>query len=206
MAGQSDTFILLLVSVFLIQLASVNVAILIVVYQLAWLFPPAAVAILAGCGPDLCLNILLTILAYLPGCLHAFWLVLRRADANERYGYKNWTYTGMGEYVPIQQGPPGAVPYGRGQPPPPPPPPPGQYPAGNVPPPSQAPVDQKAAPPPPPAPAGGYQATDQKAGGNVPPPAPTDQKSSGDQAPPQAPSDQKQGEPTAQSTAPPSGT
>ncbi|KAI9570098.1 hypothetical protein HD554DRAFT_440070 [Boletus coccyginus] len=180
MAGQSDAFILLI---------------------LACICPPAAVAFVAGCGADLCLNILLTLLGYFPGCLHAFWLVLRRAEANERYGYKNWTYHGMGEYVPSDQGPPSAqssAQHWQAQGAPPPPPPPGQYPA---PPPTQAPVDQKGgykdAPPPPPAPAeskDGYQA-DQKSG-YTPSQAPAEQKY-GYQAPPQPP---------AQPTAPSSST
>ncbi|KAH0835699.1 hypothetical protein J3R83DRAFT_9489 [Lanmaoa asiatica] len=189
MAGEADVFVLLF---------------------LALICPPAAVAFVAGCGADLCLNILLTLLGYLPGCIHAFWLVLRRAEANERYGYKNWTYIGMGDYAPIDAGPPSsgqhsAPSYGQVQTPP--PPPPGQYPAGKAPPPaSQAPVQ-----------AGyGYapQApVDQQWGGYAPSPAPADQKQGGYQA--QAPADQKavnvsSSAPTDQKsadpTAPPSGT
>ncbi|KAN0078325.1 Proteolipid membrane potential modulator domain containing protein [Tylopilus felleus] len=174
MAGEADTFLLII---------------------LALIFPPASVAVMSGCGADLCLNILLTILGYLPGCFHAFWLVIKRTEANEMYGYRNWRYAGMGRYVSRQGAPPPA-PYGQGPPPPPPPPPPapppGQYPAGGAPPPtSQAPVDQK----------GGSEAP--------PPPPPADQKytvSAGDQAPSQAPTDQKQADPPAQSTAPTGGT
>jgi uncharacterized membrane protein YqaE (UPF0057 family) len=36
--------------------------------------PPAGVAIVAGCGVDLAINILLTILGYIPGHIHAFYL------------------------------------------------------------------------------------------------------------------------------------
>ncbi|KAF8130564.1 hypothetical protein EV363DRAFT_1332246 [Boletus edulis] len=171
---------------------------------LAWLFPPAAVALVSGCGSDLCLNIFLTILGYLPGCLHAFWLVLKRAEANDRYGYKNWTYTGMGEYRPAHEAPPGVQPSGQAQPPPPPPPPPGQQPPPNVPPPTQAPVDQKGGyTAPPPAPAESKYSDEKAAGPAPPPPAPADY----DQAPPQAPGDQKQADTTtAQSTAPASST
>ncbi|KIJ07783.1 hypothetical protein PAXINDRAFT_58172, partial [Paxillus involutus ATCC 200175] len=52
----------------------------------AILFPPAAVAFISGCGIDLCINILLTILGYLPGCIHALWLTFKRSQANQMYG------------------------------------------------------------------------------------------------------------------------
>ncbi|PUU77664.1 hypothetical protein B9Z19DRAFT_985991 [Tuber borchii] len=36
--------------------------------------PPLGVFAVAGCGPDLLINICLTILGYLPGHLHAFYI------------------------------------------------------------------------------------------------------------------------------------
>jgi len=36
--------------------------------------PPVGVALIAGCGADLCVNICLTILGYFPGHIHAFYL------------------------------------------------------------------------------------------------------------------------------------
>ncbi|ELU36352.1 Pmp3 domain-containing protein [Rhizoctonia solani AG-1 IA] len=42
------------------------------------IFPPAAVAIMSGCSCDL--------LGYLPGHIHAFYLIWRRMEAEERYG------------------------------------------------------------------------------------------------------------------------
>jgi uncharacterized membrane protein YqaE (UPF0057 family) len=36
--------------------------------------PPVGVAIVAGCGADLCINICLTILGYFPGHIHAFYV------------------------------------------------------------------------------------------------------------------------------------
>ncbi|KAF2269582.1 putative stress response RCI peptide [Lojkania enalia] len=36
--------------------------------------PPLGVFLIAGCGVDLLINILLTILGYLPGHIHAFYL------------------------------------------------------------------------------------------------------------------------------------
>ncbi|KAI9747731.1 MAG: hypothetical protein M1815_003930 [Lichina confinis] len=38
------------------------------------LFPPAGVAIVAGAGADLLINIALTILGYFPGHVHAFYI------------------------------------------------------------------------------------------------------------------------------------
>jgi len=38
------------------------------------LFPPVGVAIVAGCGADLVINICLTLLGYLPGHIHAFYI------------------------------------------------------------------------------------------------------------------------------------
>ena len=44
----------------------------------ALFLPPIAVAYVQGCGSDLIINILLTVLGYLPGILHAFWVVLKK--------------------------------------------------------------------------------------------------------------------------------
>ncbi|EPQ53560.1 UPF0057-domain-containing protein [Gloeophyllum trabeum ATCC 11539] len=52
----------------------------------AIIFPPAAAAFITGCSCDLLINILLTILGYLPGHIHAFWLIYRKMKAEERYG------------------------------------------------------------------------------------------------------------------------
>lgn len=45
---------------------------------LAVLLPPVAVALRAGVGGQLILNIILTLLGYIPGLVHALWVVLRR--------------------------------------------------------------------------------------------------------------------------------
>ncbi|KAF2436904.1 UPF0057-domain-containing protein, partial [Tothia fuscella] len=37
-------------------------------------FPPVGTFLVAGCGADLLINILLTILGYFPGHIHAFWV------------------------------------------------------------------------------------------------------------------------------------
>jgi len=43
----------------------------------AVLLPPLGVFLEKGCGGDLCLNILLTILGYIPGILHALYIILK---------------------------------------------------------------------------------------------------------------------------------
>ncbi|KIO33572.1 hypothetical protein M407DRAFT_65434 [Tulasnella calospora MUT 4182] len=50
------------------------------------LLPPLAVFFMTGCSADLCINILLTLLGYIPGHIHAFWLIYRRIKARSRYG------------------------------------------------------------------------------------------------------------------------
>jgi len=44
---------------------------------IAIVLPPLAVGLKAGVGFDLILNIILTLLLYVPGLLHALWIVLK---------------------------------------------------------------------------------------------------------------------------------
>ncbi|KAL4076596.1 hypothetical protein V8B97DRAFT_2021944 [Scleroderma yunnanense] len=67
----------------------------------AVIFPPAAVAFLSGCSCDLIVNILLTIFGYIPGLIHAFWLIYTRSKAEERYGPGGYRYVGSGKYQAI---------------------------------------------------------------------------------------------------------
>ncbi|KAK7510098.1 uncharacterized protein IWZ02DRAFT_386390, partial [Phyllosticta citriasiana] len=46
-------------------------------YFLALFLPPLSVFFKRGCGADLCINIALTILGWLPGVIHAWWLISR---------------------------------------------------------------------------------------------------------------------------------
>jgi len=78
----------------------------------AIIFPPAAAAMIAGCGCDLLINILLTILGYFPGHIHAFWLIYRKMKAEERYGNAGYVYTGNGQYQPLYSNPAQAPTYG----------------------------------------------------------------------------------------------
>ncbi|TFK41540.1 hypothetical protein BDQ12DRAFT_678156 [Crucibulum laeve] len=81
----------------------------VILILVAILFPPAAAAIITGCSCDLLINILLTILGYIPGHIHAFWLIYRKMQAEERYGNGGFQYMGNGQYEPIYQAP-GSVP------------------------------------------------------------------------------------------------
>jgi len=49
----------------------------IVLIILAILLPPVAVFLKRGAGKDLLINIILCILFWLPGILHALWVVLK---------------------------------------------------------------------------------------------------------------------------------
>jgi len=64
----------------------------------AILFPPAAAAFIAGCSCDLLINIALTILGYIPGHIHAFWLIYKRMKAEERFGAGGYRYMGNGTF------------------------------------------------------------------------------------------------------------
>jgi len=66
----------------------------------AIIFPPAAAAFIAGCSCDLLINICLTILGYIPGHIHAFWLIYRRMKAEEMYGNGKYIYVGNGTFEP----------------------------------------------------------------------------------------------------------
>jgi len=82
----------------------------------AILFPPAAAAFITGCSCDLLINICLTILGYLPGHIHAFWLIYRRMKAEEVYGRGKYIYIGNGAFQPGPGAQPIAnqTPYQRG--------------------------------------------------------------------------------------------
>ncbi|KAJ6631216.1 hypothetical protein B0H10DRAFT_1773696 [Mycena sp. CBHHK59/15] len=78
----------------------------------AILFPPAAAGFITGCSCDLLINILLTIFGYIPGHIHAFWLIYKKMKAEERYGAGGFKYTGNGTYEPLAQGQPQQPYYG----------------------------------------------------------------------------------------------
>lgn len=45
---------------------------------LAILLPPLGVFLQVGIGPQFWINILLTLLGYIPGIIHAIWIILKR--------------------------------------------------------------------------------------------------------------------------------
>lgn len=69
----------------------------------AVIFPPAAAAFISGCGCDLFVNILLTLLGYLPGLIHALWLVFKRTNVQQRHARGSYRYTGAGTAAPAPQ-------------------------------------------------------------------------------------------------------
>ncbi|KAG2346070.1 UPF0057-domain-containing protein [Suillus weaverae] len=74
-----------------------------VLILVAVIFPPAAAAFISGCGCDLFMNILLTLLGYLPGLIHALWLVFRRTNGQGRRARGSYRYTGAGTQAPAPQ-------------------------------------------------------------------------------------------------------
>ncbi|KAL1835684.1 hypothetical protein VTJ49DRAFT_6212 [Mycothermus thermophilus] len=59
------------------------VAILVAI--LCLFFPPLAVFIMAGCGVDLLINVILTIWLWFPGCIHAAYLLIVYYDRRDKY-------------------------------------------------------------------------------------------------------------------------
>lgn len=51
---------------------------------LAILLPPVGVFLTVGLGGQFWLNILLTILGYIPGIVHAVWIIARRTQRGAR--------------------------------------------------------------------------------------------------------------------------
>ena len=45
---------------------------------LSIILPPLGVFMQVGIGPQFWINILLTLLGYIPGIVHAIWIILRR--------------------------------------------------------------------------------------------------------------------------------
>ncbi|KAL7413877.1 hypothetical protein BDY24DRAFT_388423 [Mrakia frigida] len=65
---------------------------------LAIIFPPAAALIVGGCC-DFLINLCLTLLGFIPGHIHAFWLIYLRAKAEEQY-QGHYVYVGSGHFQP----------------------------------------------------------------------------------------------------------
>lgn len=50
----------------------------------AILLPPLGIFLTVGVGPTLLINILLTLLGWLPGAIHALWVILKREENMNR--------------------------------------------------------------------------------------------------------------------------
>jgi len=46
--------------------------------------PPLGIFLTVGVGPTLIINILLTLLCWLPGAIHALWVILKREENMDR--------------------------------------------------------------------------------------------------------------------------
>ncbi|KDQ60297.1 hypothetical protein JAAARDRAFT_32678 [Jaapia argillacea MUCL 33604] len=53
----------------------------ILLYFIALFIPPIPVFLKTGCGVDLLINILLWILGWIPGVIHAWWIISRSEGA-----------------------------------------------------------------------------------------------------------------------------
>jgi uncharacterized membrane protein YqaE (UPF0057 family) len=47
------------------------------------LLPPLGVFMTVGFGPTLLINILLTVLGWLPGSIHALWVILKHTESRQ---------------------------------------------------------------------------------------------------------------------------
>lgn len=48
------------------------------------LLPPVGVFLTVGVGPTLLINILLTVLGWLPGSIHALWVIVKHEENKNR--------------------------------------------------------------------------------------------------------------------------
>ncbi|MFN6517301.1 MAG: YqaE/Pmp3 family membrane protein [Nostoc sp. CreGUA01] len=55
-------------------------------YLLGLLVPPLGVFLTVGVGPTLIINILLTLLGWLPGSIHAVWVIAKYDEQLSREG------------------------------------------------------------------------------------------------------------------------
>ena len=55
-------------------------------FILGLLIPPLGVFLTVGVGPTLLINILLTVLGWLPGSIHAIWVIAKHEEKLSREG------------------------------------------------------------------------------------------------------------------------
>ncbi|PWN95834.1 UPF0057-domain-containing protein [Tilletiopsis washingtonensis] len=56
----------------------------VLLYFLAIFVPPASVLIKRGCGADILINICLWVLGWIPGVIHAWWIIAKTPDRPPR--------------------------------------------------------------------------------------------------------------------------
>jgi len=56
----------------------------VILYLFAIILPPVSVFLKTGCGADFLINICLTILGWIPGVIHAWWVIGKHDPANYR--------------------------------------------------------------------------------------------------------------------------
>ncbi|KAF1827569.1 UPF0057-domain-containing protein [Dissoconium aciculare CBS 342.82] len=59
----------------------------VLLYLLAVFVPPVPVALKAGCGADLIINIVFTLFAWIPGVVHAWWVISKYDPAKHAPRY-----------------------------------------------------------------------------------------------------------------------
>lgn len=55
-------------------------------FLLGFLVPPLGVFLTVGVGPTLVINILLTVLGWIPGSIHAIWVIAKHDEQLNREG------------------------------------------------------------------------------------------------------------------------
>jgi uncharacterized membrane protein YqaE (UPF0057 family) len=53
-------------------------------FLLGLLVPPLGVFLTVGVGPTLLINVFLTLLGWVPGSIHAIWVIAKREEALDR--------------------------------------------------------------------------------------------------------------------------
>jgi len=56
-------------------------------YILAILLPPLAVFFESGCGGAFCVNVILTMIGWIPGIIHAFYIIMTRSSSSRAMAY-----------------------------------------------------------------------------------------------------------------------
>ncbi|KAG2190086.1 hypothetical protein INT46_003738 [Mucor plumbeus] len=61
------------------------------------LLPPLGVFLMKGCGADFWINLCLTLLGYLPGHIHAFYVLVKQREERQLQNQPVYTTTHQGQ-------------------------------------------------------------------------------------------------------------